>query len=361
MPATATYDTAIVGGGPAGVTTAIGLARAGARVLLLERSPRPVDKPGEIIASSARPLLAGLGLQDTLSTLRAHTLAGRFTCWHDAVGSDVASILDPHGGGMVVHRGEFEAKLLKAARAAGVSLSCGSHLSEVVRQSGAWNIEFRDDAHNSGQIHSARVPLIVEASGRAAGVLGHGHRHRSDRLVALITIGPARDGLHDQRLFIEATEGGWWYGFLLPDGTAVVAMLTSALLLPEGAARRRSVWTADLQSTRHVKALISGRTVGAFRGVAADSSIRSQLSGDAWVAVGDAAAAYDPITGSGVAAAISKGAALARLLINRPQSAAIAEYVAAERDVFATYESHRRNIYREAAGRFSSAFWNQWK
>ena len=39
------YDVAIVGAGPAGSTTAYRLARAGARVLLVDKARFPRDKP----------------------------------------------------------------------------------------------------------------------------------------------------------------------------------------------------------------------------------------------------------------------------------------------------------------------------
>ena len=45
-----------------------------------------------------------------------------------------------------------------------------------------------------------------------------------------------------------------------------------------------------------------------------DSCIRRCLSGAGWVAVGDAAAAYDPLQGNGVCRGLSKGLAIGRLV-----------------------------------------------
>jgi flavin-dependent dehydrogenase len=59
------YDLIIIGGGPAGTAAAITAARAGGRVLLLERGRFPRHKVcGEFISPEGVTLLAGLGLDD---------------------------------------------------------------------------------------------------------------------------------------------------------------------------------------------------------------------------------------------------------------------------------------------------------
>ena len=55
------YDIAVIGGGPAGTSAAITAARAGARVLLLERGSFPRQKVcGEFVSSESLELLQNL-------------------------------------------------------------------------------------------------------------------------------------------------------------------------------------------------------------------------------------------------------------------------------------------------------------
>lgn len=70
-----TYDVAIVGGSLAGSAAAIALARAGARVVVLEKSrfPRP-RICGEFLSPAARPLLSRLGVLDAVLLAGAETI-----------------------------------------------------------------------------------------------------------------------------------------------------------------------------------------------------------------------------------------------------------------------------------------------
>src|SRR5438093_25151 len=64
------YDALVIGGGPAGATTALLLARAGWSVALVERSPFPRRKVcGEFLSATNLPLLRHLGVGDAFRDL----------------------------------------------------------------------------------------------------------------------------------------------------------------------------------------------------------------------------------------------------------------------------------------------------
>src|SRR5579871_2910382 len=71
------YDVAVVGAGPAGAATATLLARAGWRVVVVDRSVFPRHKPcAEYLSPAAEPILRELGVLDRLNTARISRLRG---------------------------------------------------------------------------------------------------------------------------------------------------------------------------------------------------------------------------------------------------------------------------------------------
>ena len=123
---------------------------------------------------------------------------------------------------------------------------------------------------------------------------------------------------------------------------------------------RRAAFFTRLARTSNIRRLAAGTDLERqpIRGFPANSSIRETLSGKNWVAIGEAAAAYDPLHGEGLAAALVKGAALAGLVAGGSDLAiSIGQYDAAERTTFAQYLRERRHTYARAAERFALPFW----
>jgi flavin-dependent dehydrogenase len=354
----ARYDAVVVGGGPAGCAAAISLVRTGARILLVERSQQPAEKAGEVLDAAIYSTLASIGIDTRLMGVETLTLAGRLTNWSSEDDIDANEILNPLGYGRLVRRSVFDRWLLDVARSVGVSVVVGARNVMAERNDGKWRLRFE-----GGDIdrHDATCPLIIEATGRGPGVLGKGRRLHLDQHVALIAYVPTPPNSYDQRLIVEAVEEGWWYGALLPGHQTVIAFISEAWLFPRGTLARRNWWCSNLRSTRLITRLAPTLEEGfALRAFPADSSIRQELSGPGWVALGDAASAYDPLLGRGVVLSLTKGSALARLLCNYDRSTAIAEYVAAERSSFMKYIDERHSVYRSAAHRFTKPFWSRY-
>jgi flavin-dependent dehydrogenase len=149
--------------------------------------------------------------------------------------------------------------------------------------------------------------LVVDATGRARRVahrLG-GRVVHADRLVAFTAVitGRGRDG----RACVEAFPEGWWYSNALGPGRYVVICFTDPDLPSARLLRRPGGMAELLAETQHLNELAHPVGDASVRAIAAGTSWLVEPFGRRWVAVGDAAAAMDPLSAHGLAAAIVGG------------------------------------------------------
>ncbi|MER8408162.1 FAD-dependent monooxygenase [Mesorhizobium sp. M1307] len=347
-------DAAIVGAGPAGCAAAIRLAQAGASVVLFRRMEAFGPKPGEVISSLARETLSELGLLQSFDTLGFPVLAGSISAWDEHLPTSRDGIVDPYGFGAIVDRHRFEDWLIASARQMGVSIQCSGRNLDVKPDRKGWRIETSD------RETAVISPVVVEATGRSSGLLGKGRRVGTDSLVAILQYG-RQDDVADQRMLVEASAHGWWYAVPLPDNKAVIAFLTDADLLKKSAGSQRVFVEDELARTsllREFSAQLISRDY--VCGYPANSSIRECINGSTWVAIGDAAATYDPLSGQGISTALAKGASIGRLLASGDKlSACLDAYADAERQSFSAHLQTQRATYSRAAPRFNSPFWTR--
>jgi 2-polyprenyl-6-methoxyphenol hydroxylase-like FAD-dependent oxidoreductase len=342
-------DTLVIGDGPAGAAFTVAAAAAGLRVGLASR--QRASTTGETLEPTVERALRALGVWD-LCRSAAKPLSGALSVWDDLEVVERPGILDVRGPHLGVDRARFDAPL--RALACDKSVAVIGSVRSLREEDGVWKAL---DA--AGAV--ARARLLVIATGRSGCPIGRGARDRNDRLVALMSCASSRAGAPTE-FVTEATEDGWWYASPLPGVRSVVTYMTDADLLPRGGlAAVEEAWRSALRRTRLAAVFQSPDRPVSLVARPAGGSIRHRIAGDNWIAVGDAAAAYDPICGQGVPAALAKGMGAARLLASESSCAvAMRAYVEAERDAFSSYLASRRHVYERVRSRFSDRpFWRR--
>lgn len=348
-------DVVILGGGPAGAACALALARGGARCILLEKSPSPVWKAGEVIDAKVQASLRELGAWESFVERGYLRSAGTDSAWGPEV-EEKSAATSAYGGSFLIDRADFESMLLVSAAGAGVSVVQGAHALVAEKARNDWAISVRR-APETPRVF--RAPLLIEATGRGRSLVGAGERVRVDSLVALLVYLSTDPG-PDLRFSIEAVPDGWWYAAALPNSTAVLAFMTDADLLPAGPVARDQFFLQQLERSSLIRDRLGpAGPPGKTRVTSAVSAIRRTLGGNAWVALGDAAATYDPLAGVGIVAALNKGLALARLLLGASSATAIARYAQVERAAFEDYLALRRSIYGRQERWPNAPFWQR--
>lgn len=357
------FDLLVAGGGPAGCATAIAGAELGLRVCLLHDGRRTPARRGESLPPSVRPLLERLGVFDEFlagAPLPCYTNRSRWGAGGAAAEYDFLN--EPYGSGWQIDRAAFDAMLRRAAEQAGVSLYHDAALTSAERQQGGW---WQVAASGTDASWTVRGRVLVDASGRSRIIArAQGARFRSvDRLMAAVWRLSARHTT-DASTLVEAVPDGWWYSALVPDAGQIAIFFTDPDLL-----RLR-----DVRSVQGARALLAGAPATARRlrdagarisqpplVVSAASGRLDRAGGDGWLAAGDGAATFDPISSHGVGAGLDAGiaaAAAARGMLGGAP-AAVDAFDRRARQGFARYLRLWHSVYRQEDRWPDAPFWRR--
>jgi len=333
------YDVAIIGGGPAGSVAAALLARAGRRVIVLERDKFPRFHIGESLLPFSMQAFTRLGLHEKFA--RAGFLEKFGGEMYGACGDDGVKFYFEDGfrsqtdRSYQVTRADFDKVLLDHAAESG---------AEVREETGVDKIDFSDEGATLAisQGDEIRARYVIDASGRnsilsAKFKLKENYEHLQKVSVFAHYDGMTRAAGRDGTLtrMVRAIDRWFWVIPLSATRTSVGVVLDGAVYKKSGLSAEEFLQQAIEEQPILMQQMRDAERVTPVR-TAADFSYRSsRLTGDRWMLAGDAAGFIDPVFSSGVFLAVLAGEQAADALhevLDRP---------AKRRKLFARYE---RNI-----------------
>jgi len=343
----------VIGAGPAGSVAALVLARAGLPVTFVAPPDRTAFAIGEALPPAMRPVLAALGLEARIEAQGHRHAMGNRSAWGSERLAETDFIMHPFGHGWHLDRRAFDRGLLDAACEAGAIAVQGS-LRNVDGEPGAWRVGVATGAEPS----TIAADVVIDCSGRRAAFARRqgARRKRLDRLVACAALfaSPAPDA--DATTLVEAVRDGWWYTARLPDATRIVMFLTDSDLPAARDVRAPGPFRRRLEQTRHVEPLCAARgydIASPLRVTAADTGRLDVVCGDGWLAAGDAAASFDPISSQGIMSAMQFGQRAAEAVLH---GTAIA-YAAAIDALYERYSAMRASVYAQERRWPDAPFW----
>lgn len=322
-PVEDSYDVVVIGGGPAGATTAALVAEHGYSVLLLERAALPRFHVGESLIPETYWPLKRLGMVDRM---KASAFPRKYSVQFVSNGVKESApfyfeMYNDHESSVTwqVERGVFDQMLLDRATELGAVVHTSGHVTDVVFEGDvAVGVKCRLLNEDGGRTErEIRSRVVVDASGQTAFIGNRRGQRDRDPHLKKGTIwtywknayrDPGKDG--GATLVMQTSDNKSWFWFIpLPDNVVSIGCVGNMEhMFGKENGDAETVYQRELQLCPALeKRLVDAERCTDFFTTKDFSYYSSETAGNGWLSVGDAFGFIDPVYSSGVYLALKGG------------------------------------------------------
>jgi flavin-dependent dehydrogenase len=313
-------DIAVIGGGPAGASAAALLARKGVSVVVFEKAQHPRPQVGESLIPHFWKYADLLGISPLLEQQGFIAKAGGITVWNGEIRRIAFADFGFSRPALHVERDQFDALLLRHAEVLGAMVF--QQVAAVsVKLDCDWPLlEYEDRRAGEACVGQLACRLVIDASG-AQSLLARQFQSRrlidskmrflslwgyfrDSRFVAADGCSHPASALSKMKpvTFVTSFADGWIWHIPLRETTSVGLVINTQLARSLDKAEREHFFLNALRSAPYLRELLADAQYenGSLCERPDYSYYSSQVCGENFYCIGDAASFVDPIFSHGV-------------------------------------------------------------
>ncbi|NEQ37392.1 MAG: hypothetical protein F6K40_14415 [Okeania sp. SIO3I5] len=336
-------DVVIIGRGIAGLCLSVLLQRKGIEHFLVAREmQQKVIALAETLPPSALAMIQQLGLREVFEENALEKTLGYHSLWGSSKVQDVNFYFHhPYNYGLKLDK-QLLLEKLEGCLDSHRCLQCKDWF---------WEEEERCIRVNSAEkVFDLYGQIFVDATGRKKALLrklGIGSTVHDKQIAFSCHLPRIRHPKIKHGVFTEAFKGGWGIVSSLDQKTNVMTLYAEKGS-PQGLKMREyHHWQTLLSETQILQAFLANEVLSPVLVSAANSICSNEIAGSDWLALGDAAIAFDPLSSHGIANAVYTAWQAAEAIEERLSSDsdfALGVYSEKLRKIFGAYLATRQKF-----------------
>lgn len=317
---------------------------------------------GESISPDTKNTFVHLGISSAFLKEKHLPCYGVCSYWGDDKRGFNDTVLSPFGHGWHLDRRRFNLFLSSQATIKGTTLRTNASFKKsTISEDGNHLITYSEN----GNEVVVKAEFVIDATGPKS-IFAKQQGSTSQDGEPLICLGRRFKINEEDKISsltrIEATENGWWYGAKLPNDEILVAFYTTPEHVKQSKLQLADIWMESLNETVSIKNGVHKENAidSKIKGYGVSSFCLNKITGENWMAIGDAASAYDPITSRGIFKSMTDAIYAAELISKKlKNNTPVKPFETYVQSKYKAYLAERAHYYSNEQRWQNAPFWTK--